>query len=182
LHHKVYQLEQLLLTELHRLEGTARGGADRSNDWAGFANARAADHPGRIDSGECEMAASTPHPAVEISSAARCVALPADAELQGEPGGFTLHRAVCGVRADLPAQRRNASTADVQAVAFFSDAQAVLAHVLQCAGVSRKARAEALLTQLAPVMRASQTSWENARQYVGTARQQTARLRATQAR
>ena len=55
--------------------------------------------------------------------------------------------------------------------------------MLQCAGASRKARTEALLTQLAPVMRAwSQTSWENARHYLGTARQQTARLRATQVR
>jgi len=40
LHHKVYQLEQLLLIELHRLDVTARGTADRANDFAGFANAR----------------------------------------------------------------------------------------------------------------------------------------------
>ena len=99
-----------------------------------------------------------------------------------KPPGFCLRRAECRVRLDLPAASRNARALDVQAVAFFKDAQAALAFMLRCAGASRSAKARALLDQLAPVMRASATCWKNERAYLGAARKQREALRASQRR
>ena len=182
LHRKLHQLEQLLLVQLHRLEGTGTVAAADGDDWTGFVDATAAHHPGRSDAGNVALSSSTPHPAVAVSELPSCSLLDSEGELAAEPGAIFLRRAVCGVRSDLPAASRNARALDVQAVAFFKDAQAALAYMLRCAGASKSAKARALLDQLAPVMRASATCWESERTYVGAARRQREVLRASQGR
>ena len=182
LHQKLHQLEQLLLVQLHRLEGTGTVAAADGDDWTGFADATAAHHPGRIDGGNVALSSSTPPPAVAVSKLPSCSLLDPEGELSAEPGAIFLRRAVCCVRSGLPAASRNARALDVQAIAFFKDAQAALAYMQRCAGASKSEKARALLDQLAPVMRASATCWENERKYVGAARKQREVLRASQGR
>ena len=191
LHQKLHQLQQLLLTELVRFEGTLRtwlepapstswAGADvlKRDDWVTFTPASSAHNPGRIDDGQWHLPDFAPHKDVVVVFEAEAFALPRGSATASEPlPPFRLRRSVCR-------KQGRARVLDEQAVAFFCDAQAALMHLIKrgSAGVSKAARARALLDQLAPVMRAEETCWENARGYTATARKQVERLREAQGR
>ena len=152
-HQRVHQLEALLLKEL---VVSAGGDLPARAGWEPFTNASSVYNQGRIDNGTWALPDCTPHPGVAVTEEASCTALPAEAG-SGQPQMFRLRRSVC-VNA-----RAGAREMDVQALAFFRDAQEALTCMLQCTGNGRAQRAQILLGQLAPLMRASEISAENDR-------------------
>ena len=201
LHQKLHQLHQLLLCELARAERAARtrseppppdswpGNVMDKESWQPFAPASSAHNPGRIDSGGWTLGDYQPHPNVKVAQAARVFDIAAaDMELEeegaatdwpgDEPARFRLRRSVCKRGGDGGGARER----DEQTFAFFLDTQAFLKHAVLRAGMSKAARMRVLLDQLAPVVRADETSWENAREYTTEARRQQAALREHQSR
>ena len=201
LHQKLHQLHQLLLCELARAERAARvrseppppaswpGNVMDDEDWQPFAPASSAHQRGRIDSGSWTLGDYRPHPNVEVAQQARVFDVAAEeVELEeegaaadwpvDEPARFRLRRSICKRGGDGGGARER----DEQTLAFFLDAQAFLKHAVLRAGTSKAARMRVLLDQLAPVVRADETSWENARVSTAEARRQTSVIREYQSR
>ena len=107
--HKTRQLDQLVLLALHQFENTTSSSAMRG-DYPGFVTADAARRPGRVDSGDCELLSSTPHPALMVTSAARCVRRTHGVLSQPRGGGRPSEREPRG--RPCPAHRRASGTKD----------------------------------------------------------------------
>ena len=142
-HQRVHQLEALVLKEL---VVSAGGDLPTRAGWEPFTNASSAHNQGRLDNGAWALPDCTPHPGVALTEPASCTALPAQVGSDA-PRSFRLRRSVC------VKERAGAREMDMQALAFFRDAQAVLACMVQCAGAGRAAHAQVLLGQLAPLTR-----------------------------